>query len=143
MAGKKTDKTKNQRACPRVVSPSKMTRLTIWQTDDSAVPADITIEITGSCVFMWTCCWRAVTAPRAPIETAIGACDSLVGLFQMMVRNLDHTDELEIRAWLHSATGGYDADIKREVTRARVVRRIFMRTTISAMTCSSCSSTRP
>jgi cyclopropane-fatty-acyl-phospholipid synthase len=64
-----------------------------WQTD-SALPADITIEIKDMRFYIDVLLAGSNGAASA-YRDGYWRCDNLVGLFQMMVRNLDHTDELE------------------------------------------------
>lgn len=64
-----------------------------WQTDASRA-AEITIEVKDMRFYLDVLLAGSNGAASA-YRDGYWTCNNLVGLFQMMVRNLDHTDELE------------------------------------------------
>lgn len=65
----------------------------VWQTDDSQDP-DFTIEI-HDLRFYLDMLLAGSNGAASAYRDGYWSCDNLVGLFQLMVRNLDDTDKLE------------------------------------------------
>lgn len=65
----------------------------VWQTDDSRDP-DFTIEI-HDLRFYLDMLLAGSNGAASSYRDGYWSCDNLVGLFQLMVRNLDDTDKLE------------------------------------------------